>query len=167
MKKIFIAVSCLLLLTSCGDDATELYVFGPGKSCYHGDYYQAVKDCKSYAAYNKLILNANMANQEVTYQLVAAGLDSSNVVFKTLTSCKIIDKKNFSCDGFSISDGKPIDTKIFGRKIVSNVGWLFSVSTFFENEIKVDHINYVTKNNYWLAPLMVVGFIFAIFGIAS
>lgn len=167
MKILLTVVSCFFLLVGCSGNTTELYVFGPGKSCYQGKGTEGLKNCKTYSAYDKLTLSTNLDKQEVTYQLAAARLDSSNVVFKTLTNCKIIDSKNFSCDGFSISEGKPIDTKIFGKKIISNVGWLFSVSTFFENEIKIDHINFVTKNNYWVAPLAIFMVVVGFFAIAN
>lgn len=146
----------LVTLVGCTDNTAQYYTYGPSKSCYKNGI---PKDCKSYIANDKLKISVNQANQEVTYQLIGMRLDDSNIVFKTLSNCKVVDVKNFACNNFSIADGKVVDSKLFGDKIISDSSLMFSASDFLRMGLSVDIIHFVS-NNSWIIPLGIfVGFV--------
>jgi hypothetical protein len=159
-----LAIVSSILLTGCTQSSIELYVFGPAKSCYQKN---TLKDCTNYKAYDKLTLNANHAKQEVTFKLEAVGLDSSNVVFKTLPNCKIIDSRNFSCEGFSVSEGKAIENTFFKKRKVSNSGMLFSYSNFLTAEVSAKNIDFFNKNGQWIFFVLIAAVIIGLFWGAS
>jgi len=158
--KLFLSLLFVLVLSGCTDNTAEYYTYGMAKSCFKNGF---PKDCKKYIANDKLTLTVNPEKQEVTYELVGMRLDDSNIVFKTLSDCKVVNKKNFACEGLKISDGKVIDSSAFGKKILSESTWQFYYSNYLTETFEPDSIQFVNRNGYWLTPVaLLVGFILLI-----
>jgi len=158
--KIALILLLASLLSGCVDNTAEYYTYGMAKSCYKNGF---PKECKKYIANDKLTLTVNADKQEVTYQLVGMRLDDSNIIFNTLTNCKVVDRKNFSCEGLKITDGKVIDSSVFGKKILSESAWQFYYSNYLTETLTPDSIDFVNRNGYWITPVAVlVGFILLI-----
>jgi hypothetical protein len=158
--KILVALIFIALLSGCADKTADYYTYGMAKSCYKNGFQ---KDCKNYIANDKLTLTVNPEKQEITYQLRGMRLDVSNIIFKTLADCKVVDIKNFSCEGLKIADGRVIDSAIFGSKLLSDSAWLFWYSNYLTETVSPDNIDFVNRNGYWITPAVIlIGFILLI-----
>lgn len=94
----------------------------------------------------------------MTYSLKGLRLSNDNSVFGTLENCKVVDSKNFSCDGLTEVDGIFTKQTFFGEKIVSSPTWLYAISNYGEIDITKKQLSIANEYEH----LIEAGFVIAI-----
>lgn len=155
---------CALLLTGCWDRPFDIYLFGASSSCFPAS--KTSTTCQTLKIYDKVTIAVNADRQEVTYIRTGIGLDESNVVFKRLENCKVIDSENFSCTGLSSVGGKLADTTVFKDLFITSNYLSYAASRYLRKDIGRGTLEFLGKHDGWLTPLMVIGgvIIFIAFG---
>ena len=131
MKKLLL-LFVLVLLSGCSTESSEFYIFGPANSCFNS---AVIKNCETLKAYDQVKISVNVEKQVVVISQKAYGLNDTNIVFKVLENCKVVDRDNFSCDGLVKAFGRYIDTKFFKSKILTE-SYLLSLSHFIDFPVK-------------------------------
>lgn len=142
-----LCIATVVLLAACADNTVEAFSYGPAKVCYDKNQLSA---CDKYIANDRLVLSANQTTQEVTYQLIGMRLDHSNTIFKTLKDCKVVNSKNFTCEGFTVSEGKVIEATLFQHKLISQSAALFWASNTLKISFDKDLIKSVDRYANWI-----------------
>lgn len=166
MKFLLFITLAVLLLTGCEENKpVELYLYGPTKSCLAKNL--IATKCKSVNVYDKVNLSVNNQSQEVTFVREAIGLDASNIVFKKLENCKVVDVNNFSCDGLSRSSSVFLEKQEFGNLLVSRSKLLYFMAEKFDFTIEVVAIEFLDEHEVMANLVMIFGAIFILIGINS
>lgn len=142
-----LALLMFFMLSGCSSTTTDFYLYGLGNSCFNGKVDQS---CTKIKAYDKVKLSISVENQTVTFVKSAYNLDATNVVFKNLENCIVVDVHNFSCDGFSKAAGKFLNTDIVKPRIVTE-SYLLSLSSFFDIELEVKFFKFINNNQYLIS----------------
>ena len=98
---------------------------------------------------------------------MGVGLDETNIIFKKINNCVVVDINNFSCENFVSVNGKITNSKSLGNKIVSSVYWLFEPLSLINRGLNKSVIKFVDNNNSWLSVIgcfLILGFIFSLLG---
>jgi len=138
-----LAISLCFFLYGCNSISTDFYLYGWGNSCFTS----IVKnDCKKVKFYDNVKLSINYEKQTVSFVQKAHDLDVSNVVFKTLENCKIVDLENFSCEELARVSGKYVKTPIFKERFITE-SYLMSLNSFLNSEIDKSTFDFINENN--------------------
>lgn len=157
---------CVTLLAGCENNKpVELYLYGPSKTCLANNLFAS--KCKSLDIYDSVNLSVNNQSQEVTFVRAAVGLDESNIIFKKLKNCKVVDVNNFSCDGLSRSSSNFLDKTEFGNLLVSRSQLLFFLAKNFDFNIEVKALEFMDEHEVIANLVMIFGSIFILIGISS
>ena len=164
VNRVILILTLLLLLTGCEESVNTFYTYGLDNSCYKNNN---IEKCLIYKPYDVLKVSVNKQNQEISYQLMGVGLDETNIIFKKINNCVVVDINNFSCENFVSVNGKITNSKSLGNKIVSSVYWLFEPLSLINRGLNKSVIKFVDNNNSWLSVIgcfLILGFIFSLLG---
>jgi hypothetical protein len=119
----------VIALPGCTDQNLTVYLYSPDLNCYqHVSLRPKIDQCSSFKVTDKLTLQINPERQEVTYSLKGLRLSKENSIFGSLENCKVVDNKNFSCDGLTEVDGIFTKQTFFGEKLISYPAWIYFIS---------------------------------------
>jgi hypothetical protein len=156
---IAVVIFAASLLTGCIDAASEYYTFGYHNGCYSKE---KINLCSSYKAYDEIKVSVSIEGQAVSVVQKAYDLDASNTIFRRLENCKVIDKKNFSCDGLTIASGKLTSNEIFAGKLITS-SWVLSLTSYFnmpvEKSILLLFIDYPNLINFGILIFLLLFFL--------
>jgi len=158
-----LAIFLCFLLYGCNSTSTEFYLFGWGNSCFTSI---PLKGCKKIKFYDNVKMSINYEKQTVSYVQKANKLDESNVVFKTLDNCKIIDLENFSCEGLKRVSGKYVKTDIFKDRFITE-SFLISLNSYLNSELDKSTFDFINENSTLVNFGVCIFVILLMFGINS
>jgi hypothetical protein len=172
MSKYLIRVLLLLeipvILGGCSDQTLTTYLYSPNLACYQKvSLKPKIDQCDELRVTDKVTLQINPERQAVTYSLKGLRLSKENSIFGSLENCKVVDNKNFSCDGLKEVDGIFTIQTFFGEKIISSPSWLYAVSNYGEIDITKKQIFIANEYERLIDAALFIAFIILIVAISS
>ena len=144
-------------------------MYGTAKPCYvQWRWSDAdLKSCDSLRVYDRIEVAANISAQEVNVVLTGLRLDDSNVVFRKIKSCVVVDVNNFACEGFVKKGGKITDSTAFGAKVSSTSYLAYLWSQYAGKAISKSSLSFLDSNDAWIKPVLIAFLVLALLGIAG
>jgi hypothetical protein len=150
-KNTIMIICAAMLLASCEEQSTTLYLFGPANSCFPS---RDPGSCDKLKLYDRLTIAVSAQRQEINFVQEGVRLDSSNVIYRKLEGCKIIDRHNFSCNEFSFLKGELHNHSIFKDLVATKSYWAYLLSYYTQVEFGRSKLIFLDRNDSWITPVV-------------